>query len=79
MELNRARSHEKELGVLLSANLRWKFMCKILCASQGNCCICNTKLKQLVRTHKDLLEINIFVIRTVLEYACPAWQPRLPK
>jgi hypothetical protein len=63
----------KLLGVSIDCNLKWNFHVESIC-SKANCRI--YLLKHLKRSSAELEDLLLFyctAIRSILEYACPAW------
>jgi Domain of unknown function (DUF1891) len=67
----------KLLGVLIDTNLKWDSHVDSICSKASSRLHFLTQLKRNGATAKDLLHFYETVIRSVFEYACPAWHSSL--
>jgi len=67
----------KLLGVLIDTNLKWDNHIDSICSKASSRLHFLTQLKRNGATVKDMVHFYETVIRSVLEYACPAWHSSL--
>jgi hypothetical protein len=67
----------KLLGLIIDSNLRWNKHVEFICSKASQRLHYLKILKRSGRSSDDLLYFYCTVIRTVLEYACPAWHTNL--
>ncbi len=67
----------KLLGILVDANLRWHKHVEFVCSKASQRLHYLKLLKRCGPSKDDLLYFYCTVIRSVLEYACPAWHTSL--
>ena len=67
----------KLLGVLIDSNLKWDNHVDSMCSKASARLHFLVQLKRNGATVKDMLHFYETVIRSVLEYACPAWHSSL--
>jgi len=67
----------KLLGVLIDTNLKWDNHIDSICSKASSRFHLLTQLKRNSATVKDMVHFYKTVIRSVLEYACPAWHSSL--
>ena len=67
----------KLLGVLIDTNLKWYNHFDLICSKASARLHFLVQLKRNGSTVKDMLQFDESIIRSVLEYACPAWHSSL--
>ena len=70
--------HAKVLGVTLSADLSWNAHVDTIVSKAMKRIFTIYQLNRAGIRQCDLLEVDVSVIRPVLEYACPVWHTSLP-
>jgi len=69
----------KVLRVIISSDLSWNEHVDGIVSKTSKKVYMVYQLKRAGITQHDLLRVYLSVIRSVLEYACPAWHTNLPK
>ena len=67
------------LGVMVTSDLKWNAHCDYICQKAFARMWMLRRLKPLGATTEDLLQIYITQIRSILEFAVPAWNSGLTK
>ena len=69
----------KVLGVTISSGLSWNAHIEEIVAKARKRVYMIYQLKHAGINQIDLVRIDVFVIRPIVEYACPVWHTNLPK